>query len=102
MDRKTRRSLLLDLMNDGKVGIEAISPAALPLIPDSILQLVTQRREQMMNAEWDPFTEHEFVSNGTGMEGLHERRRRLEREVELVPGSRSRTVRPGHAKAFLR
>jgi simple sugar transport system substrate-binding protein len=22
----------------------------------------------MMNGEWDPFTEHEFVSNGTGLE----------------------------------
>ena len=58
----------VDLMNDGKVGIEAISPAALPLIPDSIIQLVTQRRTQMMNGEWDPFTEHAFMSNGTGLE----------------------------------
>lgn len=62
----------VDLMNDNKIGIEAISPKALPLIPAEIIQLVTQRREQMMNGEWDPFTEHEFVSNGTGleMEGL--------------------------------
>ena len=58
----------IDLMNDGKVGVEAISPAALPLIPQEILDLVAQRREQMMNGEWDPFTEHAFVSNGTGLE----------------------------------
>jgi basic membrane lipoprotein Med (substrate-binding protein (PBP1-ABC) superfamily) len=58
----------VDIMNDNKVGIEAISPAALPLIPDEILQLVEQRREQMLNGEWDPFTEHAFVSNGTGLE----------------------------------
>jgi basic membrane lipoprotein Med (substrate-binding protein (PBP1-ABC) superfamily) len=58
----------VDLMNDGKVGIEAISPAALPSIPDSIIQLVTQRRDQMMKGEWDPFTDHAFVSNGTGLE----------------------------------
>lgn len=58
----------VDLMNDGKVGIEAISPKALPLIPDSIIQLVTQRREQMMAGTWDPFTDHAFVSNGTGLE----------------------------------
>jgi basic membrane lipoprotein Med (substrate-binding protein (PBP1-ABC) superfamily) len=57
----------VDIMNDNKVGLEAISPKALPLIPDEILQLVEQRREQMMNGEWDPFTEHEFVSNGTGL-----------------------------------
>jgi basic membrane lipoprotein Med (substrate-binding protein (PBP1-ABC) superfamily) len=58
----------VDIMNDNKVGIEAISPAALPLIPDDIVQLVEQRREQMMKGEWDPFTEYEFVSNGTGLD----------------------------------
>ncbi|MDX1414008.1 MAG: BMP family ABC transporter substrate-binding protein [Candidatus Promineifilaceae bacterium] len=58
----------VDIMNDNKVGIEAISPAALPLIPDEIVQLVEQRREQMINGEWDPFTEHAFVSNGTGLD----------------------------------
>ncbi|MEW6717279.1 MAG: BMP family ABC transporter substrate-binding protein [Chloroflexota bacterium] len=58
----------VDIMNNNKVGIEAISPAALPLIPAEILQLVEQRRDEMMNGEWDPFTEHAFVSNGTGLE----------------------------------
>jgi len=58
----------VDLMNDGKVGIDAISPAALPSIPQEIVDLVAQRRDQMMKGEWDPFTEHEFVSNGTGLE----------------------------------
>lgn len=57
----------VDIMNDGKVGIEAISPKALPLIPQEIIDLVEQRREQMQKGEWDPFTEHEFVSNGTGL-----------------------------------
>ena len=33
----------VDLMNDGKVGLDAISPAALPSIPQSILDLVKQR-----------------------------------------------------------
>ena len=58
----------VDIMNDGKVGVDAISPAALPLISAEIVSLVEQRREQMMNGEWDPFTEHAFVSNGTGLE----------------------------------
>ncbi len=58
----------VDIMNDNKVGLDAISPAALPLIPDEILQLVEQRRDQMINGEWDPFTEHAFISNGTGLE----------------------------------
>jgi basic membrane lipoprotein Med (substrate-binding protein (PBP1-ABC) superfamily) len=57
----------VDIMNDNKVGIEAISPKALPLIPQEIIDLVQQRRDQMMKGEWDPFTEHEFVSNGTGL-----------------------------------
>jgi basic membrane protein A len=62
----------VDIMNDNKVGVAAISPSALPLVPDEIVQLVEQRRDQMMKGEWDPFTEHEFVSNGTGLdlEGL--------------------------------
>ena len=58
----------VDLMNNHKVGVDAISPAALPSVPDQILQLVKQRREQMMKGEWEPFTEHEFVSNGTGLD----------------------------------
>ncbi|MDH7486130.1 MAG: BMP family ABC transporter substrate-binding protein [Anaerolineae bacterium] len=57
----------VDIMNNNKVGIEAISPKALPLIPQEIVDLVKQRRDQMMKGEWDPFAEHEFVSNGTGL-----------------------------------
>lgn len=57
----------VDIMNDKKVGVDAISPKARPLIPDTIIQLVQQRREQMIAGTWDPFTEHEFVSNGTGL-----------------------------------
>jgi basic membrane protein A len=57
----------VDIMNDNKVGIDAISPAARPSIPDEIMDLVENRREQMMKGEWDPFSEHEFVSNGTGL-----------------------------------
>jgi basic membrane protein A and related proteins len=58
----------VDIMNDNKVGVEAISPAALPLIPEEVVSLVEQRREQMLNGEWDPFQEHAFISNGTGLE----------------------------------
>jgi basic membrane protein A len=58
----------VDIMNDGKVGVDAISPKARPMVPDEIVELVAQRRDQMMKGEWDPFTEHEFVSNGTGLE----------------------------------
>ena len=56
----------VDIMNDGKVGVDAISPKA--EVPQEIKDLVAQRREQMMKGEWDPFTAHAFVSNGTGLE----------------------------------
>jgi basic membrane lipoprotein Med (substrate-binding protein (PBP1-ABC) superfamily) len=58
----------VDIMNDGKVGVDAISPAALPLIPQEIVDLVEQRRDEMIAGTWDPFTAHAFVSNGTGLE----------------------------------
>lgn len=58
----------VDIMNDGQVGVDAISPAALPSIPREIVDLVAERREQMIAGEWDPFTAHAFVSNGTGLE----------------------------------
>ena len=58
----------VDLMNDGKLGVDAISPKALPLIPKEIVDLVAQRRSQMIDGVWDPFFEHQFVSNGTGLE----------------------------------
>jgi simple sugar transport system substrate-binding protein len=58
----------VDIMNDGKVGVDAISATARPLIPDEIIELVEERREQMLEGRWDPFEEHAFVSNGTGFE----------------------------------
>jgi basic membrane protein A len=58
----------VDIMNDNKVGVEAISPAALPSIPQEIVDLVEKRRDEMMKGDWDPFTVHEFVSNGTGLD----------------------------------
>ena len=57
----------VDIMNDNKVGIDAISPKARPLIPDEIIELVEKRRDQMIKGVWDPFFEFEFVSNGTGL-----------------------------------
>jgi basic membrane protein A len=58
----------VDIMNDNKVGVDAISGKARPLIPDEIVELVEKRRDEMMKGEWDPFAEHAFVSNGTGFE----------------------------------
>jgi basic membrane lipoprotein Med (substrate-binding protein (PBP1-ABC) superfamily) len=57
----------VDIMNDNKVGIDAISPAARSSIPDEIVDLVEQRRDQMIKGEWDPFAERAFISNGTGL-----------------------------------
>ena len=58
----------VDIMNDNKVGVDAISPAALSMIPDEIVDMVEERRQQMIDGDWDPFTEYEFVSNGTGLD----------------------------------
>ncbi len=57
----------VDIMNDNKVGVDAISPAALPSIPQEIVDLVEKRRDEMISGSWDPFTMHAFVSNGTGL-----------------------------------
>ena len=57
----------VDIMNNKKEGVDAISPKAKPLIAASILKLVTERREQMRKGQWDPFTVHALVSNGTGL-----------------------------------
>ncbi len=57
----------VDIMNNKKVGVDAISPKARPLLPASILTLVAQRRDQMMKGQWDPFQADAFVSNGTGL-----------------------------------
>lgn len=57
----------VDIMSNKKVGVDAISPKARLLIPQQIIDLVDKRRTQMMNGEWDPFADHEFVSNGTGV-----------------------------------
>jgi len=57
----------VDIMNNRLVGVDAISPKAKPLIPASIQKLVAQRRDQMLKGQWDPFFEHAFISNGTGL-----------------------------------
>jgi basic membrane lipoprotein Med (substrate-binding protein (PBP1-ABC) superfamily) len=58
----------VDIMNDNKVGVDAISPSALPLIPAEIVSLVEERRAQMIAGDWDPFEMHAFISNGTGLD----------------------------------
>lgn len=57
----------VDIMNNLKVGAEAISPKAKPLIPAAIQNLVRQRRDQMVKGTWDPFEAHVLISNGTGL-----------------------------------
>ncbi|MGD8969224.1 MAG: BMP family ABC transporter substrate-binding protein [Anaerolineae bacterium] len=58
----------VDIMNDNKVGIDAISPKARAMLPDEIVDLVETRRDQMIKGVWDPFFARAFVSNGTGLE----------------------------------
>lgn len=60
--------LTVDLQNDGKIGVDAISPAARPLIPDNVIELIENRRNAMIAGVWDPFYEYELVSSGVGIE----------------------------------
>jgi len=57
----------VDIMNNKKEGVDAISPKARRALPDSIVRLVAQRRDQMRRGQWDPFQVHALVSNGTGL-----------------------------------
>jgi len=58
----------VDLQNNGKIGTEAISPEARPLIPDNVIELIARRREQMMRGQWDPFFEYELVAGVESVE----------------------------------
>ena len=62
------REPTVDIMNDGKIGVDAISPKAKDLIPPEIVEMVRARRDAMLKGAWDPFYAHELVSNGTGLE----------------------------------
>jgi len=56
----------VDIMNDNEVGVDAISDSA--DVPQAIIDEVAAKRKLMMEGAWDPFCEHEIVSNGTGLE----------------------------------
>jgi basic membrane protein A len=58
----------VDLQNNNKIGIDAISPKARALISDDVIKKIEQRREQMMRGAWDPFFEYALVSSGEGVE----------------------------------
>ena len=60
--------LTVDLQNGGNIGVDAISPAARLLIPDTVIELIRNRRTQMMAGVWDPFFEYALVSSGRGIE----------------------------------
>ncbi len=57
----------VDLQNDNKVGIEAISPKVRNQIPEEILKLIEKRRAEMIAGAWDPFYEYPLVSSGEGI-----------------------------------
>ena len=57
----------VDLQNNLKIGVDAISPKARPEISEDIIKLVDRRRRQMLAGAWDPFCEYELVSSGEGV-----------------------------------
>ncbi len=58
----------VDLQNNNKTGIDAISPKARALIPESMIEHIKMRRDQMLKGVWDPFFEYPLVSSGEGVE----------------------------------
>ena len=62
------RLLTVDLQNDGRIGIDAISPAARLHIPDNVIELIRSRREQMILGAWDPLFEYTLVSSGISID----------------------------------
>lgn len=60
--------LAVDLQTGGKIGVDAISPKARANIPSEIIELIKNRRAQMIAGVWDPFFEYELVSGGKGIE----------------------------------
>jgi len=67
-DREGKEYPIVDLQNNHRVGIDAISSYARPLIPDDVINLIKERREAMMEGIWDPFEYYELVSAGTGFD----------------------------------
>lgn len=57
----------VDLQNNNKTGMDAISPKAKELIPDDVLEMIEKRRDQMLAGTWDPFMEYALVSSGEGI-----------------------------------
>ena len=57
----------VDLQNNLKIGVDAISPKARPEISEDIIKLVDRRRRQMLAGAWDPFCEYELASSGEGI-----------------------------------
>lgn len=57
----------VDLQNDNKIGLDAISPKAKRLISEDLLKLIEIRRNQMLLGAFDPFCEYALVSSGEGL-----------------------------------
>ncbi|MEM0079803.1 MAG: BMP family ABC transporter substrate-binding protein [Nitrososphaerota archaeon] len=57
----------VDLQNDNKIGLDAISPKAKRLISEDMLKLIERRRNQMLLGAFDPFCEYALVSSGEGV-----------------------------------
>ena len=57
---------VVDIANNGKSGIDSISPKARKEMTKSEIDLINMRRDEMLNGEWDPFEYYELVDSKTG------------------------------------
>lgn len=57
---------VVDIANDGRSGVDSISPKARKLMTKSEVALIRSRREEMLAGVWDPFEYFELVDVKTG------------------------------------
>lgn len=57
---------VVDIANNGRYGVDSISPKARKKMTDAEIELIRTRREEMLNGEWDPYEFFELVDGKTG------------------------------------
>ena len=55
-----------DIVNNGRSGVDSISADAKKKMTQKQLDLIAERRSQMLNGKWDPFKYYELVNAKTG------------------------------------
>ncbi len=57
---------VVDIANNGRYGVDSISPKARKKMSKDEIELIRSRREEMLNGQWDPFEYYELKDGKTG------------------------------------